>query len=344
MINMSNSTALATKLVREQIARKQAETLLEEKSMALFRANQELHQRAQKLTEQHEQLNLKVTELDESHAQLAQSEKMAAIGMLVASVAHEINNPVGFITSNLEMLADYRKHCLDILKLQEEITSPHITSEQTRMGLIQRLERMKKEVDFDYMQEETASLLEECLLGASRIRNIVTDLMSFTHPKDIEWQLVDINELLQKTVKLAFNEIKFQTDIQWDLGELDLIYSSEGRLGQAFLNLLMNAVHSIEHDGLITLSTCMTQEGDQKIAIIEISDNGNGIVEKDLALIFEPFYTTKKKGQGTGLGLHMVKSVVQNHAGKIEVKSTQGEGTSFRVLLPYKDIKNMKRI
>ena len=195
MINMTNSTALATKLVREQIARKQAETLLEEKSMALFRANQELHQRAQKLTEQHEQLNLKVTELDESHAQLAQSEKMAAIGMLVASVAHEINNPVGFITSNLEMLADYRKHCLDILKLQEEITSPHITSEQTRMGLIQRLERMKKEVDFDYMQEETASLLEECLLGASRIRNIVTDLMSFTHPKDIEWQLVDIKRV-----------------------------------------------------------------------------------------------------------------------------------------------------
>lgn len=344
MINMTNSTALATKLVREQIARKQAETLLEEKSMALFKANQELHQRAQKLTEQHEQLNLKVIELDESHAQLAQSEKMAAIGMLVASVAHEINNPVGFITSNLEMLADYRKHCLDILKLQEEITSPHITSEQTRIGLIQRLERMKKEVDFDYMQEETASLLEDCLLGASRIRNIVTDLMSFTHPKDIEWQLVDINQLLQKTVKLAFNEIKFQTDIQWDLGELDLIYSSEGRLGQAFLNLLMNAVHSIECDGLITLNTRMTQEGNQKMAIIEISDNGHGIAKKDLALIFEPFYTTKEKGQGTGLGLHMVNSVVQHHAGKIEVKSTQGEGTSFRVLLPYKDMENMKRI
>ena len=341
MINMTNSTALATKLVREQIARKQAETLLEEKSMALFRANQELHQRAQKLAQKHEQLNIKVTELDESHAQLAQSEKMAAVGMLVASVAHEINNPVGFITSNLEMLADYRKHCLNILSLQEEITSPQLVNEQARITLIQRLESMKKEVDFDYIQEETASLLEDCLLGANRIRSIVADLMSFTHAKDIERQQVNINKLLKRTVKLAFNEIKLQTEIQWDLGELDLIYSSEGRLGQAFLNLLMNAVHSIEHDGLITLSTRMTQEGDQKMAIIEISDNGHGIAEKDLSLIFEPFYTTKEKGKGTGLGLHMVDNVVQNHSGQIEVKSTEGEGSSFRVLLPYKDIKGV---
>lgn len=305
--------------------------------MALFKANKELHQHAQNLAQQHDQLNLKVTELDESHAQLAQSEKMAAIGMLVASVAHEINNPVGFLTSNLEMLADYRKHCIEILSLQEEITSPHRPSEQERIILIQRLERMKKEVDFDYIQKETASLLEDCLLGANRIRNIVTDLMSFTHAKDIDWQLVDVNKLLQKTVKLAFNEIKFQTTIQWDLNELDLIYSSEGRLGQAFLSLLMNAVHSIRQDGLITLSTRMKQEDDQKIAIIEISDNGHGIAEKDLPFIFEPFYTTKEKGKGTGLGLHMVDNVVNNHSGKIEVNSTLGEGTCFRILLPYKD-------
>lgn len=235
------------------------------------------------------------------------------------------------------MLADYRKHCIEILSLQEEITSPHRPSEQERIILIQRLERMKKEVDFDYIQKETASLLEDCLLGANRIRNIVTDLMSFTHAKDIDWQLVDVNKLLQKTVKLAFNEIKFQTTIQWDLNELDLIYSSEGRLGQAFLNLLMNAAHSIRQDGLITLSTRMKQEDDQKIAIIEISDNGHGIAEKDLPFIFEPFYTTKEKGKGTGLGLHMVDNVVNNHSGKIEVNSTLGEGTCFRILLPYKD-------
>jgi len=141
----------------------------------------------------------------------------------------------------------------------------------------------------------------------------------------------------KKTVKLAFNEIKFQTTIQWDLNELDLIYSSEGRLGQAFLNLLMNAAHSIRQDGLITLSTRMKQEDDQKIAIIEISDNGHGIAEKDLPFIFEPFYTTKEKGKGTGLGLHMVDNVVNNHSGKIEVNSTLGEGTCFRILLPYKD-------
>ena len=341
MINMTNSTALAAKLVREQIARKQAETLLEEKSLALFKANQELHDRAQELADHNQQLNLKVEELDHSHAELAQSEKMAAIGMLVASVAHEINNPVGFITSNLEILSEYRKHCIEILKLQEEITSPEITSDQTRIELIQRLDDMKKEVDFYYIQDETASLLEDCLLGASRIRSIVTDLMSFTHAKDLDWELIDVNELLQKTVKLAFNEIKFQTDIRWDLADLDVIYASGGRLGQAFLNLLMNAVHSIEHDGLIVLRTRMIEEKGEKIVVIDISDNGHGIPEKDIALIFEPFYTTKKKGKGTGLGLHMVEHVVQDHSGNIEVKSTLDKGTRFRVKLPYKDIKRI---
>ena len=165
--------------------------------------------------------------------------------------------------------------------------------------------------------------------------------MSFTHAKDIDWQLVDLNELLQKTVKLAFNEIKFQTDIHWDLGALDLIYASEGRLGQAFLNLLMNAVHSIDHDGLITLSTSMREEGNEKMAFIKISDNGHGIAEQDLTRIFEPFYTTKKKGKGTGLGLHMVDNVVQNHSGTVTVKSTLGEGTSFHILLPYKDVQRL---
>ena len=341
MIQMTDSATLATKLVREQNARKQSETLLEEKSMALFKANQELQQRAQRLTEQHQQLSQKIIELDESHAQLAQSEKMAAIGMLVASVAHEINNPVGFITSNIEMLAEYRKHCLDVISLQEQITSPDIASEQQRLTLIQQLQSMKEEIDFDYIQEETAGLLDDCLLGTNRIRNIVADLMSFTHAKDIDWQLVDLNELLQKTVKLAFNEIKFQTDIHWDLGALDLIYASEGRLGQAFLNLLMNAVHSIDHDGLITLSTSMREEGNEKMAFIKISDNGHGIAEQDLTRIFEPFYTTKKKGKGTGLGLHMVDKVVQNHSGTVTVKSTLGEGTSFHILLPYKDVQRL---
>ena len=193
MIQMTDSATLATKLVREQIARKQSETLLEEKSMALFKANQELQQRAQRLTEQHQQLSQKIIELDESHAQLAQSEKMAAIGMLVASVAHEINNPVGFITSNIEMLAEYRKHCLDVISLQEQITSPDIASEQQRLTLIQQLQSMKEEIDFDYIQEETAGLLDDCLLGTNRIRNIVADLTSFTHAKDIDWQLVDLN-------------------------------------------------------------------------------------------------------------------------------------------------------
>ena len=118
---------------------------------------------------------------------------MAAIGMLVASVAHEINNPVGFITSNIEMLAEYRKHCLDVISLQEQITSPDIASEQQRLTLIQQLQSMKEEIDFDYIQEETAGLLDDCLLGTNRIRNIVADLMSFTHAKDIDWQLVDLN-------------------------------------------------------------------------------------------------------------------------------------------------------
>ena len=336
---------LENKLRREIAARNQAEQLLEEKSRELYQSNQELYLRNQKIAEQSRHLQKQVLELQETRQQLVQSEKMAVIGQLAAGVAHEINNPVGFIASNLDTLSDYLVDLRELLNRQAQSleilaaeysaagTLPNAFSERLPGSLFESLNKLRvftDQINPDYLLTDIDQLIGDSIEGAERVKQIVADLSDFSYLSELQASPEDINTLLQKTINIASSELKYKADIELYLAEIPAVVCHGGKVGQVFLNLLVNAAQAIKERGLITVST--GREGE--MVWIEISDNGCGIAEKDLAKIFDPFFTTKEIGKGTGLGLHVVKGAIDMHGGEIHVSSKEGCGASFRVLLP----------
>jgi len=235
-----------------------------------------------------------VRKLKEEETQLIHLEKMASLGTLSAGVAHEINNPLTFLVTNLNLMSGYIKEA-------------GVTNE----------EKMKK-------IEET---LEECVEGVDRIKRIVQDLLSFSHPSRGKRELVDVNELLDVTIRILWNEIKYKVDIVKDYKSSSPVWIDPNQISQVFLNIIMNAVQSIEAKGTVSIST---YENDDNI-FIEVTDTGCGIPEDKIGEIFTPFYTTKG---GPGLGLSVSKSIIENYKGALNVKSKVGEGSTFTIVLP----------
>ncbi|MFN4341052.1 MAG: PAS domain-containing protein [Azonexus sp.] len=265
--------------------------------------------------------------LEEAHNQLLQSEKMASIGQLAAGIAHELNNPIGFVHSNLGTLESYLRDVMEIIDAYDQ----SLSGEGDLAARQAAIARLREERDFDYLRHDIVQLLSESKDGLTRVRKIVQDLKTFSHVSEQEWQWADLHQGLDSTLNIVWNELKYKCQVVKEYGDLPPVYCLISQLNQVFMNLLVNASHAIESKGTITIRT--RREGNDAVCI-EIADTGKGIAPEHLTRIFEPFFTTKPVGKGTGLGLSLSYGIINRHHGRIEVESELGVGTTFRVILP----------
>jgi len=267
-----------------------------------------------------------IHKLEEAHNQLLQSEKMASIGSLAAGVAHEINNPIGFVASNLGSLGSYLDDLFTVIDSYAQelnLLKPNNQSAQ-----------LAKQMDLTYLKDDTHILLAECMDGIGRVKRIVQDLKDFSHVDHGEWIVTNIHQGLDSTLNIVNNEIKYKATVEKRYGQVPEIACIGSQLNQVFMNLLVNAAHAIEGQGKITVETGVK---DQEV-FVKISDTGSGIKSENLTRIFDPFFTTKPVGKGTGLGLSLSYGIVKRHNGRITVDSEVGQGSTFTVWLPVSQI------
>jgi signal transduction histidine kinase len=261
-----------------------------------------------------------------TQSQLLQSEKMASVGQLAAGVAHEINNPIGYVHSNLVSLTRYLDNISLILAAYERLEKALVP---TQPDLIE-LQRLKESTELDYVRRDIVELLAESVEGVTRVEKIVKDLKDFSHLDDAEWEKADVHAAIDSTLNVVWHELKYKGELIKEYGNLPLIQCLPFQLKQVFMNLLVNAAHAIESRGTITIRSGAEPEH----VWFTISDTGKGIDPRHLNRIFEPFFTTKPVGVGTGLGLSVSYSIIQKHNGSIEVASELGKGTTFTIRLP----------
>lgn len=297
--------------------RKQMEVKLRERSEALELANATLQ--AEKLHQQ-----VLIRKLGEMQGQLLQSEKMASIGLLAAGVAHEINNPLAFISSNFTALERDAQQILELIGAYERVESLLPADSRGPIGAL------KQAIGLEQIRLDLDDLLRESLDGLKRVKQIVQDLRDFSRVGGSRNEMANLEQGLDSTLNVAWNEIKFKADVVKEYGGIPEVSCLPSQINQVFLNLLINAAQAIEDKGRIIVRTAY----DADTVWVEIEDNGSGIPAHHLNHIFEPFFTTKPVGKGTGLGLSIVYGIIQGHQGKIEVSSTCGSGTVFRVTLP----------
>jgi len=265
-----------------------------------------------------------IERLAQAQSQLLQSEKLASIGQLAAGVAHEINNPIGFVTSNLGSLRGYVDDLLKLLSAYEAVEAE--LQAQTRANLV----RLKLDADIDFLRGDVSNLLADSLDGMQRVKRIVQDLKDFSHVDESERQWANLEQGMDSTINVAWSELKYKAQVVKEYAGIPEVECMPSQLNQVFMNLLVNAAQAIEGTGTIAIRT--GQEGDQ--VWVEVQDTGTGIVPAHLTRIFDPFFTTKPVGKGTGLGLSLSYGIVQKHGGIFSVKSEVGVGTVFRVTLP----------
>ncbi|MEO8298118.1 MAG: diguanylate cyclase [Burkholderiales bacterium] len=284
-------------------------------------------ERTRALTCANEVLQTEINERKHLQGQLVQSAKLASIGQLAAGVAHEINNPIGYVFSNLGALEGYHAQLFEMLATYEQaersISTPDVAA---------RLKGLREALDLAFLKEDIPILMRESKQGIARVRQIVQDLRDFSRvDSNQEWQWANLHQGIDSTLDVAVNEIKYKADVIKEYGQVPDIECLPSQINQVVLNLVVNAVHSMgEQRGCITLRT--GTEGEQ--VWFEVSDNGSGIEPETLNRIFDPFFTTKPVGKGVGLGLSLSYGIVQKHQGRIEVNSVVGRGSSFRVTLP----------
>jgi len=263
--------------------------------------------------------------LDEATKRLMQSEKLASLGEMAAGVAHEINNPVGYVSSNLTTLQNY-------LTVYEEVLNAPASDEAALLEL-------KKKVNFAFIRNDVRNLVSETQEGVERVKTIIKDLKDYARTNSSASYLPsDIHLGLKSTLNIANNQIKNRATIHLDLGDLPLVECAASQINQVLLNLIVNAAQSIpdEKEGLITIRT----SSDDASVYIEVEDNGQGMSADVLQKVFDPFFTTKDPGKGTGLGLSVSQKIIQDHAGSLTVVSTVGVGSIFKISLPITQTKS----
>jgi PAS domain S-box-containing protein len=274
-----------------------------------------------------ESLRTSNAKLQQLHGQLLQSEKLASIGQLAAGVAHEINNPVGFVNSNLGSLQSYVQTLLGLLE-PIEAAARHDAMPDAAVWTEWRTRIRAAELEF--LRQDLADLIRESREGLERVKKIVLDLKSFARLDAGDWQAADLNAGLESTLNVVWNELKYKAEVIRDYGELPPVNCHLGKLNQVFMNLLVNAGQAIGERGTITVRT--TVDGDD--VLISVADTGCGIPPEHLPRIFDPFFTSKPVGKGTGLGLALAWGIVRDHGGTIGVESVVGAGTTFTVRVP----------
>jgi len=305
----------------------------EEKLLAL---NEHLELRVQERTSELQQLNRQIgdsrSELETAYKNLQaqqsailQQDRMACIGQLAASVAHDINNPIGFVAGNLEVLKSYWRKLADFTGFQQDSLRAGGTPE-----LLERVAERRRALKVDVALAEFDAVLDESLEGTERVKRIVLNLKGFSRRDTKEARPADVNACLESTLRIVMNELRYKAEIRKQYGEIPQLLCYPQQLNQVFMNLLINASQSIERWGMITIRTW----ADRDHVFVAIADTGSGIAAQHLPRLFEPFFTTKEVGVGTGLGLSIVREIVNKHHGEITVESATGEGTVFTVRLP----------
>lgn len=263
--------------------------------------------------------------IESAQSQLIQSEKFAALGQLAAGVAHEINNPIGFVNSNINLTKKY------VAKIDEELNALERTFEQEEPGLgLLLFSSWKSTSQLPHYLENLADIVEESREGLDRVKDIIQNLKEYAHGSNEQYQAADLNKILRSAVNLLRNEIKYKADVVFKLGDLPRVDCIVSQISQVLINIIVNACHAIDAFGQITLET---QSGNGVVKIF-IRDTGRGISPEALSKIFDPFYTTKPVGEGTGIGLAISKSIIERHNGSIKVSSIVGAGTCFELTLP----------
>jgi len=274
----------------------------------------------------------------EQTALLIQSEKMSSLGVLAAGVAHEINNPISFVHGNLDAI---RKYSASIKKLLQKYSS---LEESVRQGKKPELQSALSEIrDFrerhkiDFILEDIVSLADESLEGTQRVGDIVKELRGFSHVNDAAPQSTDVNETIEKALNMISGKLNPKTEIVKAYGELPPVTCYTQKLGQVFINILMNAAQAVGDNGVINIATrqlISAKEREPSKVEIRITDNGHGIPGREIPKVFDPFFTTKPVGEGTGLGLSISYDIVKSHGGEMLIDSPENEGTTVRVVLP----------
>ena len=255
-------------------------------------------------------------EIQDAQSQLVQSAKMVSLGQLVAGVAHELNNPIGFIYSNMSHLKDYSERLSRLADVAEKDPK--------------KIKKVKEEIEYDYIVQDLPKLIKSCEDGARRVRDIVLGLRNFSRMEKMGLQEVDLKTIIEDTLSLLVGELKTRVSVHVDFGKVPKVICYANQVNQVLVNIIGNAAQAIEKKGDIWIST--RYEGSW--AIISVKDNGIGMTEEQKAKIFDPFFTTKEVGKGTGLGLSISYGIIQNHGGEIEVETKKGKGTEFLIKLP----------
>lgn len=332
LLDITDHRSAEQKLLKYQT---ELEELVEQRTGELGEANRKLESDVQRralieaeLTKRNGELTELNAKLADATKQLVQSEKLASIGQLAAGVAHEINNPIGYVHSNIGTLDVYLTDLFSVLNAYEKLEPGLGQPEQNS------LQALRKDVDIDFLKEDIPVLMRESKEGITRVRKIVQDLKDFSRVDSTqEWSWVNLHHGLDSTINIVANEIKYKADIVKEYGELPEVQCLSSQLNQVFMNLLVNAAHAMgEQRGRITIRTGASQDH----VWLSFEDTGSGMSDEIRQKIFDPFFTTKPIGQGTGLGLSLSYGIVQNHNGQIEVESTPGKGTTFRITLPIK--------
>jgi signal transduction histidine kinase len=285
--------------------------------------------RTAELTDANASLRETNHQLADAHSQLLQSERMSAIGQLAAGVAHEINNPVAFVSSNMGTLDSYLKDLLKFVDQYEQFGAE--LPEQAR----QETAAMRRTIDLEFLKTDAFTLISENKNGLARVTKIVQDLRDFACIGETEWQLYDLHRGLESTLNLIQGRM---TNVQLtkEYGPIPEVECLPSEINRVFMNLLLNAAQAILGQGHIVIKTDVCNGG----VCVSIRDSGCGISPEHLNRVFDPFFTAKPIGQGTGLGLSLAYGIVQRHHGRIEVESELGHGSTFRVWLPVSQPKS----
>lgn len=294
--------------------------------LALHSREQDLEERVMQRTAELEAAN---DELQRAQNQLVVSEKMASLGLLSAGIAHEINNPIGYIRSNLDSLQHYTQELTELIELYER-AEQYISEPKA----LESIEQHKRKINLPFLKEDLSQLINDSLTGSQRVKQIVTDLKIFAYPEQHNWEKLDLRECIQSVLNIVNSEVKYKAEIELNIDpELPTIECITTQIYQVLTNLLINAAQAIEEQGRITISVLSLRPEEDAVQIT-IRDTGCGMSQDVINKIFDPFFTTKAVGQGTGLGLSVSYGIIEAHLGSIQVESQPGQGTCFTLSLP----------
>lgn len=283
------------------------------------------------LEDQNNELGEQKAELERLQAHMVHTEKMASLGQLAAGVAHELNNPAGFVYGNMDLLQDYLAQLEKLFRAYDQLAFPNDSSSQ--------LITLKEAINYDRLMPDINSIVSDCREGAQRICDVVKNLRLFSRLDEAELKRIDLHEGIESTLRLLsryYNSGRLL--LLKDYGELPQVTCYAGQLNQVWMNLLVNAAQSVSDNGEVKISTRCEDD----TVVVAISDTGRGIPEEQLSRIFDPFFTTKPVGEGTGLGLSISYGIIERHEGTITVSSTVGVGTTFTVRIPVRKLETVE--